>query len=469
MALTEEDLQTLLEDGIDAINPGEYAELLSDLQGNILRGHGRDYAVHLFLQFKPNQVQPLKEWIRNFSQNITSAQKQTQEAVRFRTTKIIGSTFFNFFLSRKGYESLEFPPFKIPGDQPFRFGMKNDAIRNLLGDPVIEEWEPGLQQEIHALLLIADDNLDNIQQAVDQITQQLEPIAQVIHRENGFILRNDKGDIIEHFGFIDGISQPLFLKRDIEKARESSDFSKWDPRAPLSLVLAKDPNGKLEDSYGSYLVYRKLEQDVNAFLQAEEFLTGELNIDKELAGALITGRFRDGTALTLSNVPDTEATKNNFDYSDDAQAFKCPFHSHVRKSNPRGDTGRVNSSGETYEQALEKERGHRIARRGISFGASDQTKAISNRAGLLFLCFQADIANQFNFIQSAWSNPNNFVEVNVGTDPIIGQAAPDARNQKWPITWGEPATKPGFNFQLWVHLKGGEYFFAPSISSLKNI
>lgn len=491
MALTPEDLQVLPEEGIDTLNPGKYAELLSDLQGNILRGHGRDYSVHLFLQFKPNQVQPLKEWIKSFAEKVTSAQKQAEDAVKFRTTKIAGDIFINFFLSRKGYEALEFPAFRIPGDQPFRFGMKNDTIRNLLGDPVIEEWDTGLQGEIHALVQIADDNLDNLQLAVDDITRQLGLMAEVVHRENGFILRNDKGDIIEHFGFIDGISQPLFLKRDIErvrnieiqKIRESNPNlseeaieelikewdSKWNPRAPLSLVLAKDPNGKLEDSYGSYLVYRKLEQDVSAFVDAQASLAKELgDIDQELAGALMMGRFRDGTPLTLSSTATKDQT-NSFDFSDDQQAFKCPFHTHVRKSNPRGDTGRIVSSGETYEQALEKERGHRIARRGISYGATDQTKALSNRAGLLFLCYQADIANQFNFMQWAWSNPNNFVQVNVGTDPIIGQAAPDARNQNWPIKWGEPETKPGFNFQLWVHLKGGEYFFSPSISSLKNI
>lgn len=73
MALTEDDLQTLLEEGIDTSNPGIYEELLLDLQGNILKGHGRDHTVHLFLQFKPGQVEPLKDWIREFAKNITSA------------------------------------------------------------------------------------------------------------------------------------------------------------------------------------------------------------------------------------------------------------------------------------------------------------------------------------------------------------------------------------------------------------
>lgn len=472
MALTEDDLQTLLEEGIDTSNPGIYEELLLDLQGNILKGHGRDHTVHLFLQFKPGQVEPLKDWIREFAKNITSAHQQAAEAELYRTEKIAGKPFINFFLSHAGYEYLQFRPFQIPGNQPFRFGMKNDTIRNLLGDPVIEEWEPGLQEEIHALLLIADDNLVSLLQTVNQITRTLYLMAQVVHREDGFILKNEKGDHIEHFGFIDGISQPLFTKSDIQKAKTSDDFSKWDPRAPLSLVLAKDPNGKSEDSYGSYLVYRKLEQDVIALLDAEKDLAEKLGVDKELAGALMMGRFRDGTPLTLADKPGGDYG-NDFDYSEDEKAYKCPFHTHVRKTNPRGDTGRVISSGESFEDALKTERNHRIARRAVSYGETDYTNSTSTGSGLLFLCFQADLENQFNFMQAAWANASNFVEWNVGVDPIIGQTGPGAdRNQKWPVAWGKPEKSDQsntFNFGLWVHMKGGEYFFAPSISSLTSI
>lgn len=511
MELTEADLQTLPEEGIDTENPGKYADLLKDLQGNILRGHGRDSSVHLFLQFKPNQVQQLKEWIRGFATKITSAQKQADEAKLYRDKKIAGDPFVNFFLSRKGYEYLGFKPFQIPGDESFRFGMKNDTIRKLLGDPVVEKWDPGLQEEIHALLLIADDNVVSLLQTVNKITRELYRLAQVVHREDGFILKNEKGEHIEHFGFVDGISQPLFLKRDIEKAKiktfgsSSATWknSKWDPRAPLSLVLTKDPNGKLKDSYGSYLVCRKLEQDVKAFISAENFLAKndqsnlQLNGDNELGAALMMGRFRDGTPLTMkgSELRRAELPANtkagefdDFNYDDDTQGLKCPFHTHVRKTNPRGDTGRVDSAGESFEEALRKERNHRIARRAVSYGVDYQSlpdgkkwdqagfEPPVNGSGLFFLCFQADIANQFNFMQAAWANANNFVDVNVGVDPIIGQTQPGDgkanqanRTQKYPQQWGKKGTTDINLFDLWVHLQGGEYFFAPSISCLQNI
>ncbi|MFM6010258.1 MAG: peroxidase, partial [Dolichospermum sp.] len=94
MALTEEDLQIVPKDdggdGIDPENPGQYADLLKDLQGNILKGHRRDSSVYLFLQFKPGQVQELKKWIKVFADKITSAQKQADEAKLYRDEKIAG-------------------------------------------------------------------------------------------------------------------------------------------------------------------------------------------------------------------------------------------------------------------------------------------------------------------------------------------------------------------------------------------
>ena len=84
---------------------------------------------------------------------------------------------------------------------------------------------------------------------------------------------------------------------------------------------------------------------------------------------------------------------------------------------------------------------------------------------MLFLCFQADLENQFNFMQSSWSNQKNFVQINVGPDPLIGQPR---GTQKWPVKWGGSETEE-YDFSLWVTMKGGEYFFAPSVSFIRNI
>src|SRR5262249_10639475 len=87
--------------------------------------------------------------------------------------------------------------------------------------------------------------------------------------------------------------------------------------------------------------------------------------------------------------------------------------------------------------------------------------------GLLFMCFQSDIANQFEFIQKQWAN-NQDPQRKTGIDPLIGQAVDHVAPQHWPTTWGGKYRKP-FSFSAFVTLKGGAYFFAPSISGLVTI
>lgn len=467
MALTDADLKNLPETGIDTENPGKYQGLLEDLQGNILKGHGREHSVHLFVQWKRDRVQDAKEWIRAFTQTyVTSAKQQADEALNYKQKGISGTIFANVYLTRFGYEALGFEPFQVPKDQPFTMGMKNEQIRQFLGDPEVKEWELGFQDEIHALIFMADDNINELLQTINQVTAKLRQVAVILHREDGFILRNEANQVIEHFGFVDGVSQPLYLKRDIDRAKANgADFSKWDPRASLDIILTKDPNGTTEDSYGSYLVYRKLEQNVKLFRDDQQQLAQKLNIDYDLAGALVMGRFPDGTPVTESNKrtnPDTPPI--DFNYDADVAGRKCPFHAHIRKTNPRGDTGRVESS-PGFEEALAVERNHQITRRAISYGENDRNNATEKGSGLLFLCFQANIENQFNFMQARWANPSRFVKVGVGPDPVIGQ--PEGI-QKWPKQWGEADTED-YLFKPWVFMQGGEYFFAPSISFLSNL
>ncbi|MEO1372982.1 MAG: Dyp-type peroxidase [Cyanobacteria bacterium J06635_10] len=479
MALTEADLQNLPEDGIDAENPGKYETLLKDLQGNILKGHGREHSRHLFLQWKPDGVNQVKQWIKDFATKyVTSAKKQAEEAREYRDNQTPGEIFANIFFSRKGYEALLFDPFDVPKDQPFTMGMKNSRIQEMLKDPEVKDWEQGYQNDIHALILIAYHDENKLSQAVEQITQELRQVAEIVHREDGFVLRNEDNQVIEHFGFVDGVSQPLFLKRDIVKARtKDCDFSQWDSRASLDILLVKDYNGKTEDSYGSFLVYRKYEQNVPLWKEYVQELTKKLGKnpdDKDnllYAGAIVMGRFPDGTPVTQSDIPThADTPTNNFNYDADIKGMKCPFQAHTRKTNPRGDTARVESSqNDDVDFAIEKN--HRIARRAISYGEKDIEKTKCTGSGLLFLCFQANIDNQFNFIQQRWANPDRFVKVGVGCDPLIGQpgCTQDSPVQhKWPKKWGEADTVD-YPFQKSITMKGGEYFFAPSISFLQSL
>jgi deferrochelatase/peroxidase EfeB len=131
-------------------------------------------------------------------------------------------------------------------------GIQHDELAASLGDPPVEAWEPGFQQACHAMVLLADDDLIHLLQTVNRISQDLRGCAEILQREDGFVLGNEQRQAIEHFGYVDGISQPLFAQHDIQRERQRDPyFERWDPRAPLSLVPVKDPNGQLPDSYGS--------------------------------------------------------------------------------------------------------------------------------------------------------------------------------------------------------------------------
>jgi Dyp-type peroxidase family len=467
---------------VDSIDPHDsrYQVLLDDLQGNIFKGHGRDHTVHIFLRFNRDQ-QATKQLIRAFAAEYlrTSASRQQEEAAHYAKSKTPGDVFANFLLTYKGYKALGFLRDRIPGDKRFQAGMKQS--RDELSDPDSQGWEDLYREQIDAMILLADDDLERLDAWKARVLQHFHDILLVVGQgkkpiEHGKALRNANDDTIEHFGYVDGRSQPLLLPSDVAREHNTGGIDEYNPSAPLSLVLVKDPNGKTAASYGSYLVFRKLEQNVQRFKEAEERLAKKLGLageDEERAGAMIVGRFEDGTPLTLQYGEGMHhPVFNNFNYDNDRDGAKCPFHAHIRKVNPRGDSVRE-SQGKIDR---DEERRHRIVRRGITYGDREVDlegrptlkDRPTNDVGLLFMCFQSNIADQFEFIQKSMANDPDFVKRGTGPDPVIAQG--QSQPQEWPVKWGEPDTqRVPFDFHGFVTLKGGEYFFAPSISFLKNL
>lgn len=447
--------------GID-LNDPQYQQMLVQLQGNILKAHGRDLSTHLILRFT-GQPQAVKEWIQNFARTrVTNAKKQLEEAARFRATRQPGDLFGSLALSATGYKYLKFDTDQFEEENDtFRLGMKERRRVNIFfpnKDPRVPQWEAPYQGEIHALVMLADDAPDKLQQATASTVASLAGVAQVLATEPGYVLRNAEGDPLEHFGYLDGRSQPRVLKDELD--REEKQI--WDPSFPLGQLIANDPFNTAPDTFGSYLVFRKLEQNVRGFNLGVRELAARLDIDEALAGAMIVGRFKDGTPLTL--VPeDGMGDVNDFNYRQDRDALKCPFHAHIRKANQRGDTPLTSE---------ESERSRRIIRRGVTYGprAADLSDEPANGVGLLFMCFQADISHQFEFLMRVWFDNPRFPEIlsETGDCPLIGQDGNEP--QKWRPGWNdEEADQARINFGDWVRLKGGEYFFAPSVGFLQNI
>ncbi|MCD9188444.1 MAG: Dyp-type peroxidase [Pyrinomonadaceae bacterium] len=484
-----EETRINLKEEIFPIDPEDkkYERMLANLQGNILKSHGRKFAVHLFLTFL-DDPDPMREWISEFAARyVTSALRQHYETKEFKLSKI-SRLFAGFYLSAEGYRALGFTEEELEEkfdgsetaddndprqvDVSFRDGMPQG--RSTLGDPPAGEWETNfLQNRIDALIQLADDDTERLEDAVRLIGEWLEVSGIRFFQQDGKVLFDKESNKqIEHFGFRDGISQPVFYYDDVLEAGKNGDRN-WNPFAPLKLALVKDPLTEAEDCFGSYLVFRKLEQNVQGFYEEGEALAAALTgkekgqltgKEKDLAAALVVGRFRNGLPLMMSDDMEqkTLIDYNNFNYFDNkTRAFsenKCPVHAHIRRVNPRGEA-----------DTNEKEAMHRIIRRGIPYGDPGDEEV-----GLLFMCFQSSIPRQFGFIQSRWANVSAFLgRESSGLDPIIGrnksiEEGSEERKQKWLPVWGGNGEPVAFEFKSFVTLKGGEFFFAPSIAFLQS-
>jgi len=443
-----------------------FKKIAPDLQGNILKSHGRDNAFHIFLKFK--DAEKAKRFIkREILPRITSAlqQKEDSEAAKANPRKRF-RRFLSFSLSNSGYEFLNIDKTKTPNDASFRQGLKARARR--LNDPNINEWEVEFQNDWHALIVIANTSERKLGTLLKTLKKKLtNDIIESFHVEIGVGIRNKEGNPIEHFGYVDGISQPHLLVDHIESGQISKN--NWDPSASLDLALVKDLGGSNADSFGSYFVFRKLEQNVKLFKQAEENLAEALNTSVDIAGAQMVGRFRNGNTLIPISPPtsDSSGQMNDFNYSSDTSlASKCPFHAHIRKTNPRGSGG---------GESAENEKLHLFPRRGITYGG-DFTKSDNHPeggVGLLFMAYNSNISRQFEFMQGSWANSSSFPigksTSSHGIDPIIGQGnLNDTQNHF--EKWGEDnSNKKIPSMGGFVTMKGGEYFFTPSISFLKSL
>jgi len=394
-----------------------------------------------------------------------------------------GGLSFGFFLSARGYAFLGFETSGFASES-FQKGMKDqhDGVFSKLldldnEDPPVERWEPPFRQEIHALVTLADDTLARVEGAAVEVRQSAAGVAEVLCVEEGNVLRR-QGEPVEHFGYFDGISQPLFTKHDVDNnLKRNPNTEAWNPSARLSLVLVDDPLTHAPEAFGSYLVYRKLGQNVPRFVETVTKLAQSLGTNADLAGAYVVGRFKDGTPVEVAKQPAGVLSKDNdFNFDKDSDGVRCPFHAHIRKVNPRGTTPLT---------SLANEKRRRIARRGIPYGMpvsgvadnlppNDDPKA---ERGLLFMCFQANIEDQFEFIQRTWVDNKHFptavltnglLQKDTGDDPLIGQDRDEA--QRWPKHWGDKhGGKKTINFDAAVTLEGGEYFFAPSLPFLNSL
>jgi deferrochelatase/peroxidase EfeB len=113
---------------------------------------------------------------------------------------------------------------------------------------------------------------------------------------------------------------------------------------------------------------------------------------------------------------------------------------------------------------------HRLIRRGATYGPPYDPNDVSEAAddvprGALFLFISAKAMATIEFLQQEWVNDGDFMGLDRERDPIIGLQETDAA---FTIP-RQPVRRRVHGLETFNVLRGGEYFFMPSLSALKWI
>ena len=272
----------------------------------------------------------------------------------------------------------------------------------------------------------------------------------------------------DHFGFLDGISQPN--ASDDPKGRDDVELGeifvgyqneRGDPPFPEASTDSAWVRGSLIDN-GSFLVVRKLRQyraALDEVIEAET-TTGKAGKDPERFLAKMVGRTRDGEPLATPHDPDK--FKNDFDFGTDPGAL-CPFHAHIRRGNPRLSSAKAGDTAPLVP---------RIARRSLVYGQRFDGTDDANR-GVMFMAYNASIAEQFEILQRWMSGGNtpagagNSAVYSGQPDPLLGLPEPDGKRIYRFVDDDGEVRHVDLGKQPFVTLQWGLYLFAPSIPALK--
>ena len=284
-----------------------------------------------------------------------------------------------------------------------------------------------------------------------------------------------------------------------------------DPQISGSEVLreAEDQRGKKDLGLnGTYVVMRQLQQDVRGFWQfLNKVSNGDSQQRYELAGAFVGRRLFDGSPLMpLRSAPipgvgtsgseqkrrqDTQG--NQFTYDSDPEGAQCPLGAHIRRGNPRNadipgnpigllaHLVRILGFGNTDLRGdlIASTRFHRLVRRGREYGekltpeeALQPAPPSDSERGLHFIAMNANIERQFEFIQNAWMMRTKFDGLTEESDPLLGNRQPvlgcpfaDA----FSVPKRNGLRRRILNLPQFVTVRGGAYFFLPSLRALQYL
>jgi Dyp-type peroxidase family len=371
-------------------------------------------------------------------------------------------------VSYAGLEAIGVPEASLQSfPEAFRVGMaarSRELHDEGVNDPTHWEFPFGTGQ-VHIGLSAFSDSVANWRHVVEVARDQYEDFAGVTVLQTQEF--GQQPDDLNPLGYRDGIDQPPIEGSGAEplpgqgRPIKAGEFILGYPGESGALLPAPEPD--VLGRNGTYVGLRKYQTRVGAF---NRFLRehAETDGERELLAAKLVGRWRSGAPLTLT--PDTDdpalgkdpERNNDFAYTDDPHGLQVPLGSHIRRMNPR----------DTDLKILTDVNLHRIIRRGTTYGPPYDPDAISEAddevpRGAYFLFMSAKAMSTIEFLQQEWINAGNFVGLEEERDPIVGlhgQAATFTIPR-------DPVRRRFHGISTFNVLRGGEYFFMPSLSALR--
>lgn len=496
---------------------------LTDIQGNVLRSYGRasfPLARYVFVNIRDGARG--REFIGKVASRVTTAVSWGEGPDPVQKPMHTLNVAFTY----AGLKALELPRASLIGF-PMEFVMGMRPRADILGDDrrsAPEFWDPiwrnsrhrDRDKDVHAWLAINAQNPAALHDGYTQLLQLVHESGggvQVLtgHRGSGgrenlayqevhVLLEDGKLSRKEHFGYTDGIGDPVFEgmpckpERVVGRGKQMEDGN-WAPLATGEFILGhRDeaqeypvaPSPQLLARNGTFMVYRKLHENVGSFNRLLEEEGAKYPGGKELLAAKFIGRWRDNGAPIVS-APDADSKAawddrfsraspldrdrmlSGFTFDDDMHGAKCPFSSHLRRINPRASLEFTKGAFDT-PGALANRR--RVLRRGLPYGEVGDSSRDDGEHGIIIMMLNASISRQFEFVQQQWINYGNDFHAANDKEIILGNHGDDDAPSRAVLQVDPDSDEAPYilrKIPRLVETRGGDYFFVPSLTALRMI
>jgi len=514
---------------------------LHDVQGNIVKAYGHyGYPKARYIFYKIHDESAGREFLQGIIPLITTGVPWELTA-KSGAQNVPPPATTNIAFTYQGLKMLGVPR-KSLQSFPEAFSMGMQDRKDILGDDgpsTPDNWDQiWHDKSLHVWISINGKDDASIETRYQTICSLLSKSNQQVEQLSGHrgpdgatdlpyqsasaLYKNGVPQSCEHFGYRDGISDPYFEASSGNPNRvigggkptrgDPATKDGWEPLETGEFILGhrdeafetpECPLPALLAFNGTFMVYRKLHENVGSFNRYLDEMGENYPGGKELLAAKFAGRWRKSGASIAqcpneadANVfgekldaaqarlfseqpnPSSEAVAQYvalrkqlvaFNYNHDIKGARCPLGAHVRRINPRGALEEGKDSFKTPGALINR---RRILRRGLPYGEVNDDSKDDGDHGIIFIVVNSSITRQFEFVQQQWINYGNDFKLANDKDPLLGNhgIGPSGESNGRMILEGDPkGNKPPFfcsAIPRFVETRGGEYFFSPSLTAL---